>query len=92
MARVRLGTYEFNKKGVLRFDLRDPYYLAIALTWPKFLPSLLALYLSANVVFAALFCLVPGSEAHPRPGSFADAFFFSIETLGRRSAMAKCIR
>jgi inward rectifier potassium channel len=81
VARVRLGSYEFKKKGVSRFDLRDPYHLAVALTWPQFLAALLALYLSVNVVFAALFWLVPGSVANARPDSFADAFFFSIETL-----------
>ena len=81
MARVRLGSYEFKKQGVSRFDLRDPYHLAVALTWPQFLAALLALYLSVNVVFAALFWLVPGSVANARPDSFADAFFFSIETL-----------
>jgi inward rectifier potassium channel len=42
---------------------------------------LLALYLSANVVFATLFWLVPGSVANARPRSFVDALFFSIETL-----------
>ena len=81
VARVRLGSYEFKKKGVSRFDPRDPYHLAVALTWPQFLAALLALYLSVNVVFAALFWLVPGSVANARPDSFADAFFFSIETL-----------
>jgi inward rectifier potassium channel len=81
MARVRLGTYEFEKKGISRFDLRDPYHLAIALTWPRFLAALLALYLSANVVFAVLFWLVPGSVAQARPGHFEDVLFFSIETL-----------
>jgi inward rectifier potassium channel len=81
VARVRLGSYEFKKRGVSRFDLRDPYRLAVALTWPQFLAALLALYLSVNVVFATLFWLVPGSVANARPGSFADAFFFSIETL-----------
>jgi len=81
VARVRLGSYEFKKKGVSRFDLRDPYHLAVALTWPQFLAALLALYLSVNVVFATLFWLVSGSVANARPDSFADAFFFSIETL-----------
>ena len=80
-ARLRLGSYEFKKKGVSRFDLRDPYHLAVALTWPQFLAALLALYLSVNVVFATLFWLVPGSVANARPDSFSDAFFFSIETL-----------
>lgn len=80
-ARVRLGTFEFKKKGGSRFDLRDPYHLAIALTWPQFLLSLLVLYLFMNVVFAILFWLVPGSVGHARPGSFLDVFFFSIETV-----------
>jgi inward rectifier potassium channel len=81
VARVRFGSYEFKKKGVSRFDLRDPYHLAVALTWPQFLTALLALYLLVNVVFATLFWLVPGSVANARPDSFADAFFLSIETL-----------
>ncbi len=81
VARVRLGSYEFKKKGVSRFDLRDPYHLAVALTWPQFLASLLAFYLAVNVVFAALFWLAPGSVGHARPGSFLDSFFFSIETV-----------
>ena len=81
IARVRLGSYEFRKRGVSRFDLRDPYHLAVTLTWPQFLAALFVLYLSVNIVFATLFWLVPGSVANARLGSFADAFFFSIETL-----------
>ena len=78
---VRLGSYEFKKKGVSRFDMRDPYHLAVALTWPNFLAALLTIYLLVNVIFAALFWLIPGSVANARPHSFGDAFFFSIETL-----------
>ncbi len=80
-ARVRLGSYEFKKKGVSRFDMRDPYHLAVALTWPQFLATLIAIYLLVNVVFATLFWLIPGSVANARPYNFGDAFFFSIETL-----------
>jgi inward rectifier potassium channel len=80
-ARIRLGSYEFRKKGISRFDLRDPYHLAIALTWPRFLAVLLTLYLSVNFIFAVLYWAVPGSVANARPHSFADNLFFSIETL-----------
>jgi inward rectifier potassium channel len=80
-ARVRLGSYEFRKKGVSRFDMRDPYHLAVALTWRQFFATLLATYLLVNVVFAGLFWLSPGSVANARPHDFGDAFFFSIETL-----------
>ena len=81
VARVRLGSYEFRKRGVSRFDLRDPYHLAVTLTWPQFLAALFLLYLSVNIVFAPLFWLVPGSVANARSNSFSDVFFFSIETL-----------
>src|SRR5215468_7720907 len=81
VARLRLGSFEFRKKGVSRFDLRDPYHLAVALTWPQFLAVLFALYLSVNIVFATLFWLAPGSVANARSNSFSDVFFFSIETL-----------
>ena len=80
-ARVRLGSFEFKKKGISRFDVRDPYHLAVALTWRQFLATLLAIYLFVNLVFATLFSLIPGSVANARPHSFRDAFFFSIETL-----------
>lgn len=78
---MHLGSYEFRKKGISRFDLRDPYHLAVALTWPQFLAALLTLYLAANLLFAALYALVPGSVANARPYNLADAFFFSLETL-----------
>jgi len=90
-ARVRLGAYELEKKGVSRFDLRDPYHLAVALSWPRFLTALLALYLLVNIVFATLFWLVPGSVANVRPGKPSDNFF-SVSRRCRPLAMGKCIR
>jgi hypothetical protein len=81
-ARVRFGSCEFKKKGVSRFDLRDPYHLAIALTWPQFLAALFALYLAVNVAVAALFWLVPGSVVNARPGSFADLLILQPRDTG----------
>jgi inward rectifier potassium channel len=66
VARVRLGSYEFRKRGVSRFDLPDPYHLAVALTWPQFLAPLFLLYLSVNIAFTTLFWLAPGSAAPGR--------------------------
>ena len=80
-ARVRFGSLEFRKKGVSRFDIRDPYHLAVTLTWPQFLAAMLLFYLAVNVAFAILYLLAPGSVAHALPYNFFDAFFFSIETL-----------
>ena len=80
-ARYQVGGYSFTTKGISRFDLRDPYHVAVTLTWPQFLTSMLGLYLSVNVVFATLYTLVPGSLANAKSGNFAEAFFFSFETL-----------
>jgi inward rectifier potassium channel len=78
---VQVGQFAYAKKGVSRFDLRDPYHLAVTLSWPQFMAGLFCLYLFVNLVFAILYSVVPGSVANARPGSLADAFFFSFETL-----------
>jgi len=35
----------------------------------------------ANAGFALLYLAQPGAIANARPGSFADAFFFSVQTI-----------
>lgn len=78
-----IGREEFGlwKLGVPRFDLRDPYHLAVSLSWPWFVASMVGCWLTINLGFALLYVLDPGGVANARPGSFADVFFFSVETL-----------
>ena len=38
--------------------------------------------MAINAVFALLYMADPGGVTNARPGSFADAFFFSVQTLG----------
>lgn len=78
---LRAGAYELGKQGAVRFDWRDPYHIAVGLTWPRFLVVMIGLDLALNAVFAALYWAVPGCLVNARPGSFPDAFFFSLETL-----------
>jgi inward rectifier potassium channel len=49
--------------------------------WSTFILVVMALFLAANLVFATLYWMVPGSVGNARPGAFIDAFFFSVETL-----------
>jgi len=79
--RVHLGAYELRKRGAARYEFRDPYYLAVALSWPWFLLLVLCALLMLNGIFGVLYYVQPGSVANARPGAFADDFFFSIETL-----------
>jgi inward rectifier potassium channel len=80
---IPIGRPEFglSNLGVRRFDLRDPYHLAVSLSWPAFVAATVACWLVINLGFASLYTLSPGDVANARPDSFSDAFFFSIETL-----------
>ncbi len=78
---MRFGETELIKTGASRYDLRDPYTIAISVSWSEFFILLIMLEMVINSVFAALYALNPGCIANARPGSFLDAFFFSIQTL-----------
>ena len=78
---MRIGGTELIKTGASRYDLRDPYTIAISVSWSEFFILLLVLEIVINSVFAAFYALNPGCIGNARPGSFLDAFFFSIQTL-----------
>jgi inward rectifier potassium channel len=79
--RIDLRGFTAVKVGVHRFSLADPYYLVLSMRWPAFLLTVLAVFMGANLLFAALYWMAPGAVANARPGAFGDAFFFSVETL-----------
>ncbi len=79
--RVRNAAFEIHKSGVERFDFRDPYYLAVTLSWPAFIFMSLLSLAAINVIFAALYALRPGAIQNLPPGDVLRAFFFSLETL-----------
>jgi inward rectifier potassium channel len=78
---VRAGRLEFVKINVAKFDFRDTYHLILTLTWPWFAALVLAIYILINLVFASLYLLGGRCIAELPPGSFSEAFFFSVETL-----------
>jgi inward rectifier potassium channel len=67
--------------GLPRPWFTDLYHFALRISWWRFLLLGIALYFAANALFALLY-LIPGDAiANARPGSFTDAFFFSIQTM-----------
>ncbi len=78
---VRVGAFELTKKGVDRWDWRDPYHFLVGLSWGHFVAAFVAAELILNALFATLYMLAPGSIANLPPGSFLLAFSFSLETL-----------
>src|SRR3954471_13310064 len=68
-------------KGLERSLRQDAYHFVLARSWPTFFALVTLTFIAANLLFAAAYLAQPGSVAHARPGSFEDAFFFSVQTI-----------
>lgn len=75
------ANYEIRIVGDRRRPLRDLYHGLLRLSWPSTIATIAAWFLFANAAFAAGFEAIGGVANLPR-GSFADAFFFSVQTMG----------
>lgn len=78
---VRSGQVEFLKLNLQRWEYRDIYQWLLALRWPEFAVLIAGIYIILNLVFAEFYLLGGESIAGLRPGSYFDAFFFSVQTL-----------
>jgi inward rectifier potassium channel len=67
--------------GGPRAPFRDTYHAFLRARWWLAIGAIVASYLLLNVLFALIYYFV-GGVANARPGSFADMFFFSVETMG----------
>ena len=79
--RVANLAFDLHKRGVARFDLRDPYHLAVTLSWPAFFGLAFAAILALNLIFAVLYILRPDAVENLHPHDVIGAMFFSLETL-----------
>lgn len=59
----------------------DLYTAILTARWPSFFAAALVLYLSVHALFAWLYLLEPGSILNAAPGSFVDAYAFSVQTM-----------
>ena len=67
--------------GARRTPFRDLYHQFLRLSWPAALVAIVVVFLALNAAYAGLYLAV-GGIANARPGSFVDAFFFSVQTMG----------
>ncbi len=73
--------YEIRIVGDRPSPLRDFYHSLLRRPWSVTIAAISGVFLGANALFAGLFVAV-GGLAHAQPGSFRDAFFFSVQTMG----------
>jgi len=78
---TQAGRTEFLKINAAVSGWRDSYHWVLSLSWPRFALFLVSSYVIINLLFAALYALGGNCIADMTPGSFPQAFFFSVETL-----------
>lgn len=68
--------------GLPRRPLGDLYHQLLTWSWTRLFTMLGVAYVAINAIFAAAYlALGPGAITNAEPGSFADAFFFSFDTM-----------
>jgi inward rectifier potassium channel len=67
--------------GARKHPLRDAYHLILTVKWRTVLALICGTFLVMNALFALLYLAVGGIEG-ATPGSFRDAFYFSVQTMG----------
>lgn len=77
--KVMLGQTEVTKLGETGFSWSDIYHAIMWMSWRRFFVYVIGVYLLVNLLFAGAYALGEGAvnNAH----SFAENFFFSVETL-----------
>lgn len=77
----RNGSLDVTRIGLSRNIWSDLYHSLLTTTWPGLLGLLTLAYVIVNATFAALYVAGGACIANARPGSFVDAFEFSIQTF-----------
>jgi inward rectifier potassium channel len=67
--------------GAVRHPIRDAYHALLRMGWTMTIVTIAVAFLGLNAIFAMGYVLV-GGIMHARPQNFADAFFFSVQTMG----------
>ncbi len=77
---VRVVGTDVERIGVSRTPLTDLYHFLLSSPWWVLFLLILVAYLVSNAAFATCYLLDGGIE-NARPGSFRDAYFFSVQTM-----------
>lgn len=75
------GSPNIRRVGARARAVDDLYHRLMRAPWRAVLVAVLVLYAGVNMLFAVLFMLGGDCIDNARPGSFADAFFFSVQTM-----------
>ncbi|NER05771.1 MAG: ATP-sensitive inward rectifier potassium channel 10 [Okeania sp. SIO3C4] len=77
----KFGPVDYIISGMTRFEWSDFYHWLIQISWQKLWGIIIAFYLIINTIFAFLYLVSSNGIANAQPGSFIDAFSFSVQTM-----------
>ena len=69
------------RRGIKKFLRNDLYINSLRLSWWYLILTIGFFYVLINLIFAGLYLIQDGGVKNLQPGSFSDAFFFSVQTL-----------
>ena len=75
-----VGRARFEIKNLEQRWYADVYHYLLAITWRRLLALFFLVYIGTNALFGFLFWLGGNDISNARPGSYADAFWFSVQT------------
>jgi inward rectifier potassium channel len=75
------GRLVIHGMGKWYYHWRDPYHLLLTIPWIGFVGIVSTTYLLLNSLFALAYLAGGDCLNGAKPGSFGDAFFFSVQTL-----------
>ena len=75
------GQRGIKREGYHRNIFSDIYHFLLKTSWPIFLLIWIGLLGLINAIFACAYLVGGDIIANAHPGSFADAFFFSVQTM-----------
>jgi len=82
----RDGSFNVVRRGFGVLDGWAPYHLLLTMTWSRYFALVSLVYVGVNLSFAAMFAAfgpeaLTGALEHEHGGTFARAFFFSVQTF-----------
>ena len=76
------GRLRFEIRGLRITPLSDLFHFLMRTKWSRLLAAFVAIYCGVNALFALLYRLGgDGTILNAHPGSFADDFWFSVQTF-----------
>ena len=69
------------ERRILTFNWGDLYHWLLNISWLLFLALIVLAYLAINCLFALAYLIGSNNIENAQPGSFLDAFSFSVQTM-----------